>query len=186
MQLQNKLSIIEAILFACGEPVEIQRLCESAQIEQDALPTLILALNQRYSDTGSAVEILRLNQSYQLVTKKEYAPYIRTAVETKRNSSLSPAALEVLTIIAYNQPITRSFIDDVRGVDSAGVVTSLIEKELIEEAGRLDIPGRPMLFKTTDNFLRCFGLTSLDDLPALPTEDMQLSFDDIEAENIED
>lgn len=180
MQLQNKLSIIEAILFACGEPVEAQRLCDSAQILPDELPRLILALNQRYSDIGSSVEVLWLNQSYQLVTKKEFAPYIRSAVETKRNAALSPAALEVLTIIAYNQPVTRSFIDDVRGVDSAGVVASLIEKELIEEAGRLDVPGRPMLFKTTDNFLRCFGIASLDDLPPLPTEDMKLSFDDME------
>ena len=89
----------------------------------------------------------------------------------------------MLTIIAYNQPITRSFIDDVRGVDSSGVVNNLIEKELIEEAGRLDIPGRPVLFKTTENFLRCFGLTSLEDLPPLPTEYSQLSFDDVEAEN---
>ncbi len=185
MQLQNKLSIIEAILFACGEPVDSERLCDSAGVEPDELPRLILALNQRYSDAEASIEILKLNQSYQLVTKKEFAPYIRAAVETKRNSALTPAALEVLTIIAYNQPITRSFIDDVRGVDSSGVVTSLLEKELIEEAGRLDIPGRPMLFKTTDNFLRCFGLTSLEDLPVLPTEDAQLSFDDVEKSKTE-
>ena len=157
MQLNDKLSVIEAILFACGEPVEAQRLCDSAEVEPEELPRLILALNQRY--------------------------YIRAAVENKRNCSLSPAALEVLTIIAYNQPITRSFIDDVRGVDSSGVVNSLVEKELIEEAGRLDIPGRPVLFKTTENFLRCFGLTSIEDLPPLPTEYSQLSFDDVDAQN---
>ena len=181
MQLNDKLSVIEAILFACGEPVEAQRLCDSAEVEPEELPRLILALNQR--DSGSSLVILLLNQSYQLSTKKEFAPYIRAAVENKRNCSLSPAALEVLTIIAYNQPITRSFIDDVRGVDSSGVVNSLVEKELIEEAGRLDIPGRPVLFKTTENFLRCFGLTSIEDLPPLPTEYSQLSFDDVDAQN---
>ena len=183
MQLNDKLSVIEAILFACGEPVEAQRLCDSAEVEPEELPRLILALNQRYSDSGSSLVILLLNQSYQLSTKKEFAPYIRAAVENKRNCSLSPAALEVLTIIAYNQPITRSFIDDVRGVDSSGVVNSLVEKELIEEAGRLDIQGRPVLFKTTENFLRCFGLTSIEDLPPLPTEYSQLSFDDVDAQN---
>ena len=100
-------------------------------------------------------------------------------METKRNAALSPASLEVLTIIAYNQPVTRSFVDDVRGVDSGGVVNNLIDKELIEEAGRLDIPGRPMLFKTTDNFLRAFGISSISELPPLPTEDDQISFEEI-------
>ena len=183
MKIKETEAAIEAILFACGEPVEAQRLCDSAEVEPEELPRLILALNQRYSDSGSSLVILLLNQSYQLSTKKEFAPYIRAAVENKRNCSLSPAALEVLTIIAYNQPITRSFIDDVRGVDSSGVVNSLVEKELIEEAGRLDIPGRPVLFKTTENFLRCFGLTSIEDLPPLPTEYSQLSFDDVDAQN---
>ena len=122
-----------------------------------------------------------MDKSSQLATKKEFAPYIRAAMETKRSASLSPAAMEVLTVVAYNQPVTRSFIDDVRGVDSTGVVNSLLEKELIEEAGRLDIPGRPLIFRTTANFLRCFKLSSLEELPPLPTEDSQLSFEDVAA-----
>lgn len=180
MQLSEKLSAIEAILFAFGEPVEAERLAECSETQLDELSKLIAALNERYNDCGSALEILTLNGSYQLATKKDYAGFIRRAMETKRNASLSPASLEVLTIIAYNQPITRSFVDDVRGVDSGGVVNNLIEKELIEEAGRLDIPGRPVLFRTTDNFLRSFGISSISELPPLPTEDDQISFEEIE------
>lgn len=181
MQFNDKLSSIEAILFAFGEPVEAERLAECTETNPGELPKLISVLNQRYIDCGSALEILKLNDSYQLATKKEFAQYIRRAAETKRNAALSPASLEVLTIIAYNQPVTRSFVDDVRGVDSGGVVNNLIEKELIEEAGRLDIPGKPMLFKTTENFLRCFGISSISELPPLPTEDDQMNFDDIKA-----
>lgn len=179
MQLTEKLSAIEAILFTFGEPVEAERLAESTDTAVDELPRLISALNSRYSDCGSAIEVLTLDKCYQLATKKEYADCIRRAMETKRNAALSPASLEVLTIIAYNQPVTRSFVDDVRGVDSGGVVNNLIDKELIEEAGRLDIPGRPMLFKTTDNFLRAFGISSISELPPLPTEDDQISFEEI-------
>lgn len=181
MQLEDKLAVIEAVLFACGEPVEEERLTEACEVERSELSKLIAALNSRYSDCGSSLEVLRLDKSYQLATKKEFAPYIRAAMETKRSASLSPAAMEVLTVVAYNQPVTRSFIDDVRGVDSTGVVNSLLEKELMEEAGRLDIPGRPVIFRTTANFLRCFKLSSLEELPPLPTEDSQLSFEDVAA-----
>lgn len=179
MQLSDKLGIIEAILFACGEPISSERLAQSAQVEEQELVKLINVLNDNYNERSSAVEVIRLDDSFQLVTKKEFAPYIKAALETKKNVALSQAAMEALTIIAYNQPVTRSFIDDVRGVDSGGVVTNLIEKELIEEAGRLDIPGKPILFRTTDNFLRCFGLSSINDLVPLPKDEEQISFDDV-------
>lgn len=179
MQLSDKLGIIESILFACGEPISSERLAQSAQVEEQELVKLINILNDNYNERSSAVEVIRLDDSFQLVTKKEFAPYIKAALETKKNVALSQAAMEALTIIAYNQPVTRSFIDDVRGVDSGGVVTNLIEKELIEEAGRLDIPGKPILFRTTDNFLRCFGLSSINDLAPLPKDEEQISFDDV-------
>lgn len=179
MQLNDRLAVIEAVLFACGEPIDAERLAASSEVEISELPRLIGALNARYNDIGSALEVLRLEDSYQLATKKQFAKNISTAMETKRNSALSPASMEVLTIIAYNQPVTRSFVDDVRGVDSGGVVTTLLEKELICEAGRLDIPGRPVLFRTTENFLRCFGLSSISELPPIPGEDSQISLSDI-------
>ncbi len=180
MQLDDKISIIEAILFASGEPIEFERLSEASDVEIPTLHKLVLALNNKYAENGSALEILKLDDKYQMATKQEFAPYIRTAMETKRTATLSAAAMEVLTIIAYNQPVTRSFIDDIRNVDSSGVVSTLVEKGLIEESGRLDVPGKPLLFKTTDNFLRCFKLSSILDLPPLPNDGSQVTFDDIE------
>ncbi len=178
MQLENKLAELEAVLFAYGEPIEDERLAQACDVELSELSRLISALNSRLSDCGSPLTVVTLDKSYQLATKEEYAPRIRAAFDTKRGAALSQAAMEVLTIIAYNQPVTRSFVDDVRGVDSGGVINSLVEKKLIEEAGRLDIPGKPVMFKTTENFLRCFRLSSISELPPLPTEDSQLSFED--------
>ncbi len=179
MQLDEKISIIEAILFASGDPVEIEKLSFASGVEQETVPKLIKILSDRYEESKSALVIIKLNNSYQLATRSEYADYIRSALETKRSTPLSSAALEVLTIVAYNQPVTKSFIEHVRGVDSSGIVNSLIEKNLLEEAGRLDVPGRPIAYRTTDNFLRCFKLSSLDDLPALPDRAEQVSFDEI-------
>lgn len=180
MQLDEKISIIEAVLFACGEPVEFDKLSEASDVELTTMHKLVTLLNDKYHENGSALEVLKLENSYQLATRKEYAGYIRTAMETKRSATLSPAAMEALTIIAYNQPVTRSFVDDVRGVDTSGVLSGLLEKELIEEAGRLDVPGKPVLFRTTDNFLRCFKLSSINDLPPLPTDNSQVTFDDMQ------
>ncbi len=179
MQLDEKISIIEAILFASGEPIEFERLALGAGVEVSDMHKLVSLLNSNYSERGSALEVLKLENSYQLATKEPFAPYIRAALEPKRTATLSPAAMETLTIIAYNQPVTRSFVEDVRGVDSSGVISNLLEKELIEEAGRLDVPGRPVTFCTTANFLRCFGLASIADLPPLPSDNSQMTFDDV-------
>ncbi len=183
MQLEEKISVIEAILFASGEPVEFERLALGAGVDISDLHKLIPILNSNYRDHGSALEVLKLEDSYQLATREEFAPYIKAALESKRTATLSPAAMETLTVIAYNQPVTRSFVEDVRGVDSSGVITNLLEKELIEEAGRLDVPGKPLTFKTTANFLRCFGLSSINDLPPLPSDNSQMTFDDVNSEN---
>ena len=183
MQLDEKISIIEAILFASGDPIEFDKLALGAGVDISDLHKLIPILNSNYRDRGSAFEVLRLEDSYQLATLEKYAPYIRAALESKRTAMLSPAAMETLTIIAYNQPVTRSFVEDVRGVDSSGVITNLLEKELIEEAGRLDVPGKPLTFKTTANFLRCFGLSSIKDLPPLPSDNSQMTFDDVNSES---
>lgn len=161
-------AIAEAVLFACGEPVPSERLAEVLDVDVKELPDIVDKLNERYEETESGLRAKRLGKSWQLCTEKEFAPYIRAAMENKKAVPLSNAAMEVLTIVAYNQPVTKSFIEHVRGIDSSSVVNTLVERELLEEAGRLEIPGKPIAYKTTDNFLRCFELTSLGDLPPLP------------------
>ena len=179
MNIKEKMPVLEAILFAGGEPVEIEKLCLSMEMGKKEVLKLLDALNEKYQDQSSGIELLKLEDSYQLATKKEYAPYIKTALEIKKNTNLSPAAMEVLAIVAYNQPVTKSFIENVRGVDSSGVVNSLVEKNLLAEAGRLDLPGRPIAYKTTDNFLRSFQLTGLGDLPPVPQPKEQITIDEV-------
>ena len=184
MQIEEKVTIIEAILFASGDPVETTKIAEAGGIEEEIVPKLVQLLSDRYENSKSALQIKKLNDSYQLVTRMEYAEFIKSAMETKRTAPLSPAAMEVLTIIAYNQPVTKGFVEHIRGVDSASIVNSLLERSLLEEAGRLDVPGRPIAYKTTMNFLRCFQMSSLEDLPPLPNQNDQVSFDEIPIDKI--
>lgn len=128
------------------------------------------------------LEVRRLEDSYQLCTRAEYAPVIRQALELRRNAPLSAAALEVLAIIAYNQPVTRGFVEQVRGVDSSSVVSSLVDKGLVEEAGRMDLPGRPIAYRTTAAFLRCFGLESLEGLPQVDSRESETEEEEDEAD----
>ncbi len=186
MSIREKLPVLEAILFAGGEPVDIDKLCLSMNLESSQVKELLEMLSEKYQNSESGIELLKLESSYQLAAKKEYAPYIKTALEIKKNAVLSPAAMEVLAIVAYNQPVTKSFIENVRGVDSSGVVNSLVEKSLLAEAGRLDLPGRPIAYKTTDNFLRSFQLTGLGDLPPVPEKKEQITIDDITENNDND
>lgn len=179
MDIQTKIPLVEAVLFASGEPIDSERLCEAADLVKQELDEVIAELENKYSKPDSGIELLHLNDSYQLATKQQYAPCVKSALEIKKNSQLSPAALETLTIIAYNQPVTKGFVENVRGVDSSGVVNSLVEKDLLAEAGRLDLPGRPIAYKTTDNFLRAFRLSSLKDLPPLPEQTEQITIDEI-------
>lgn len=183
MQLNEKIGAVEAILFASGEPVEEKRISEAAVLDKGSIAGIVKTLNNRYDDNGSALKIVRLGTSYQMCTREEYAEYIRSAIEYKKQIPLSNAAMEALTVIAYNQPVTKGFVENVRGIDSSSVINSLVEKELLEESGRLDVPGRPVAYKTTENFLRCFGLSSLDDLPPLVREgtDSQTSLFDEES-----
>lgn len=179
MKINEGISAVEAILFAHGEPIETEKLCAAAGVEADMPEKLVQLLVDRYESMGSALTVLKLGNSYQLAVKAEFFDYVRAALESKKNTPLSPAAMEVLTIIAYNQPVTKGFVEHVRGIDSSSVVNSLVDKNLLEEAGRLDVPGKPIAYKTTSAFLRCFQLSSLDDLPALPDSDGQVSFDEI-------
>ena len=189
MEITKKLGAIEAILFASGDPIEIYRLSEASGVDVGTIPRLVRLLNERYDDCGSGLCIKKLDSSYQMCTREEFAPMIKTALETKRSTQLSNAAMETLTIIAYNQPVSKGFIENVRGIDSSSVVNNLVEKGLIEEAGRLDIPGKPIVYRTTPVFLRSFGLASTDDLPILPgqvtTEDVDALLREEEAEHEE-
>lgn len=171
MEIKEKLGAVEAILFASGEPIEIYRLSEASGVDAATLSSLIRLLNERYEDYGSGLCIKKLESSYQMCTREKFAPNVRLALETKRATPLSNAAMEVLTIIAYNQPVSKGFVENVRGVDSSSVVNNLVEKGLVEEAGRLDIPGKPIVYKTTAVFLRSFGLGSVAELPPLPNSE---------------
>ena len=186
MKINEEISIVEAILFASGEPIEANRIAAAAGIEPDMVFKIVQLLNDRFEKDGSSMQVIKLSDSYQLCVKAEYIDYIRAAMETKKAAPLSPAAMEVLTIIAYNQPVTKGFVEHIRGIDSSSVVNSLVEKNLLEEAGRLDVPGRPIAYRTTSTFLRCFQLGSIDDLHAIPNSDGQVSFDEILIRNNEE
>lgn len=161
-------SAFEAVLFSGGEPQSIDRFSQVFDITPEKVVKVMETLEKRLNEQKSGLELLRLDNTYQLATKAEYADYIKKMFDIRRRTPLSPAALEVLAVVAYNQPVTKSFIEQVRGVDCSGVVTTLVEKGLIEERGRLELPGKPLLYGTTKNFLRCFGINDLSELPPLP------------------
>lgn len=163
--MDEQVTTIEAILFACGDPVETSRLAQVLEIAENAVPPLMEALQKRYEDTGSALRVMHLGDSWQIGTRQEYADIIRKAMEQERMRPLSNAAMEALTIVAYNQPVSKGFVERVRGIDSSSVINSLVDKGLLEEAGRIDVPGHPIGYQTTALFLRAFGLSSLDELP---------------------
>ncbi|MBR6739944.1 MAG: SMC-Scp complex subunit ScpB [Clostridia bacterium] len=162
------LAALEAVLFASGEPIEIERLCLALESDQTVVCGLLNELGDSLEAEQRGLRLVYLENKVQLCTKQDYADVIRTALETRKTPMLSNTAMEVLAIVAYRQPVTKSYIEQVRGVDSAYTVGSLCDKGLIEEAGRLEVPGRPILYKTTDNFLRVFGFSSIKELSPLP------------------
>ena len=164
---------LEGVLFASGEPVPVERLCLGLEVDRPTLDAVAQKLMDQYSYDRRGIRLLRLDTSYQLCSAPEYAKIIRQTLESRKPARLSQPALEVLAIIAYYQPVTRAYVDQVRGVDSSYTMGLLLERELIEEAGRLAVPGRPMQFRTTKNFLRSFGLSSLDELPELPNQSQE-------------
>lgn len=168
MEAEKLKPAIEAILFACGTPAELTKIAQALEIKEEKAEELLKSLMEDYSSRKSGIKIVRLGKSYQMCTEKEYAEIIRTVLDLRRNSPLSQAALEVLAIIAYNQPVTKAFVEQIRGVDCSGVVSNLVARELIEEKGRLELPGRPLIYGTTENFLRCFNVSDVSELPPLP------------------
>ena len=171
MTVNEMIPAFEAILFAAGEPVEIEKFTEVFEIDTETAESIMDMLSDRLDSSNSAVKLVRLDFCYQLCTRKEYAENIRAVLDLRRKAPLSQAALEVLAVIAYNQPVTKAYEEQVRGDDCSGVVSTLVEKGLLEEKGRLELPGRPLLYGTTANFLRCFGLKNLDELPEVPSDE---------------
>lgn len=171
MSNKNAAASLEAMLFAAGDPVEPGKLAEVLDIDVESVIKMLGHLEAMYDENDRGLRLIRVDGKYQLCTREEYADEVRGLLEIKKNTPLSQAAFEVLAIVAYNKTVTRSFIEQIRGVDCSGPVSNLIQKGLIEEKGRLDLPGRPLVYGTTDRFLRCFSLNSLDDLPDLPEEE---------------
>ena len=200
--IKNIEGAIEAILYAAGYPVKYSKLSEVLGLDEKNTKRIVEHMSESFNSEKSkrGINLLVFEDTCQFCTKEQYAPYIREALGIRRGGNLSASSMEVLSVIAYNQPATRSFVDQVRGVDSSYAFNSLIDKGLIEACGRLDAPGRPMLYVTTEKFLRVFGINSLSELPATETlvppkeetpiiEDMgedneggQVSFDDADSE----
>ena len=174
--------MIEAILFASGEPVSIDRLCFALEEDKKRVESAVQELADRYAFERRGVRIVRMDDSFQMCSAAEFAPIIRKVMETRKPPTLSQAALEVLSIVAFYQPVTRSYVDQIRGVDSSYTMGMLLDRELIEDCGRLDVPGRPRIYGTTHQFLRTFGITSLSELPDIPQlsgeAEQQLSLSD--------
>lgn len=184
--LEKVTAAIEAILYAAGHPVEYSKLSEVLGLSTKDVKNMVEAMSREYNSEKSkrGVLLLTFPDSCQFATKEEFLPYIREALGIKRGGNLSASTMEALAVVAYNQPVTRAYVDAVRGVDSSYAMTSLIDKGLIESLSRLDAPGRPMLYTTTEKFLRVFGLSSLEDLPE--TELSPTSIPDPEAMAVEE
>lgn len=184
--LEDITAAIEAILYAAGHPVEYQKLSDVLGLSAPDIKNLIDVMATEYNGEGSKRGILLLTypDSCQLATKEKFMPYIREALGIKRGGNLSNSTLEALAVVAYNQPVTRAYVDAVRGVDSSYAMTSLIDKGLIESKERLDAPGRPMLYTTTEKFLRVFGLSSLDELPKTELSPTEITEKELSVEEV--
>lgn len=167
METQELQRIIEAILFAAGERVEISRLASVLEVEENEIISAVDSLANSQAFDRRGIRIIKLEKSYQMVSSGEFAEYVTKTLETRKPPKLSSSQLEALTIIAYYQPATKAMVEQIRGVDSSYSISALLNKKLIEEAGRLNVPGRPIQYKTTPDFLRTFALTSLDELPPI-------------------
>lgn len=168
MEIKQYQAAVEAIVFASGEPVPLSRMALALELDEETTARIADDWVQDVNTRGGGLTALKLDDRYQLCSSKDCAAYVRKAMDIRRNTPLSQAAMEVLAIIAYNQPVSRPFVEQVRGVDCSAVMQGLQQKGLIEERGRMDLPGRPLLYGTTSNFLRCFGISSLEQLPPLP------------------
>jgi len=187
MEIEKSKAIIESILFAAGRDVKITEFMSVLELSQEDIINLIDNLKSEYKASDKGIDIIKVNDGYQMCTKAEYYEYIYPIFDKRNRPNLSNAALETLAIIAYNPKVTRAEIETIRGVNSDGTIYKLLEHELIEEAGKLDAPGRPGTYKTSSKFLKMFGYNNLEDLPDLPRykldENEQIVIDDVIEEN---
>lgn len=167
MEMKDLQRAIEAILFAAGERIEISRLASVLETDEADIIHAVDTLADQMAFERRGIRILRLENGYQMVSSGEMSEYVTKALETRKPPKLSSSQLEALTIIAYYQPATKAMVEQIRGVDSSYSVAALVNKKLIEEAGRLNVPGRPIQYRTTPDFLRTFGLSSLEELPPI-------------------
>lgn len=183
MEIQKIKSIIEAILFAAGREVNIKELIMTLEMNKEEIENIILSMQEEYKNENRGIEIIKIEDNYQLCTKKDLYDYVYPILDNRAKPSLSNAALETLAIIAYNPKITRAEIESIRGVSADACIYKLLEFGLIQEAGKADLPGKPMTYVTSDQFLKMFGYTSLNDLPELPRykldENQQIVIDDL-------
>lgn len=168
LEMKEIEAAVEGILFASGEPVTIERICVAMEMDRPTVELVLQRLQDYYAYERRGMRLIRMEDSYQLCSAPEYAEIIRRAFEIRKPAKLSQPALEVLTVIAYYQPTTRAYVDQIRGVDSSYTVGLLLDRHLIEECGHLQVPGRPRLYRTTQAFLRAFHLRSLEELPEMP------------------
>ena len=189
MEIEKIKSIIEAILFSAGRQVNIKELMMALELPKDDLENIIVSIQEDYKNQNRGIEVIKIDDSYQLCTKKELYEYIYPILDKRSKPNLSNASLETLSIIAYNPKITRAEIESIRGVSADACIYKLLEYGLIQEAGKADLPGKPMTYVTTNEFLKMFGYTSLNDLPELPRykldENQQIVIDDL-IENVND
>ena len=183
MEIDKIKTIIEAILFSAGRVVETNEFIKILEISEEDVHTILQNMKTEFEELNRGIEIIKVNNGYQMCSKKEYYDYIYPIFDNRAKPSLSPASLETLSIIAYNPKITRAEIEQIRGVNSDGTIYKLLEYNLIEEVGRLDAPGRPTIYSTTNEFLKMFGISNLDELPELPKykidENEQIVIDEI-------
>lgn len=183
MQINKEKAIIEAILFSAGRAVSKNEIMLSLEISSDEIDKIISSMQEEYNLENRGIELIKINDSYQLCSKKDLYEFIYPVLDKRTKPNLSTASLETLSIIAYNPQITRAEIEDIRGVSADACVYKLLEYGLIEEAGKIDLPGKPMSYRTTDEFLRMFGYSSLEDLPELPRykmhENKQIVIDEL-------
>ena len=187
--MEKMEAIVEAILFAAGRPVETNELITTLELSEEEIENIIKKMQEKYEEENRGIQIIKIENAYQLCTKKDYYEYIYSILDNRVKPSISNAAMETLAIIAYNPKITRAEIESIRGVNSDGTIYKLLEYNLIEDAGKLDAPGRPTTYRPTKEFLKLFGISSLDELPELPRykidENEQIVIDDILAEQVE-
>lgn len=192
MEHEELLSVIEAVLFAAGDPIPAARIAQIVGEETQTVVSAARELAAAYEENKCGIRLVQMNDSLQLCSAPEYATYVLRALEQRRPPKLSQSALEVLAIVAYFQPVTRAYIDQVRGVDSSYTVSSLVERGLIESCGKLEAPGRPSLYQTSELFLRTMGMTTLEELPVLPdlssgegTEKLQAAIEELQNRGIQ-